>query len=84
MGSGKKAKNKAKAVKGKAKKNAGKVARKGRKAKSPAKHWPAWRRPVAGRLKDLLLGREHERTTARPKCITTPLLATIQPVTQGV
>ena len=37
MGPGKKAKNKAKAVKGKTKKNAGKVAHKGKKAKRAAK-----------------------------------------------
>jgi hypothetical protein len=38
MGLGKKAKNKAKAVKGKAKKDAGKVKHKGKKAKNAAKH----------------------------------------------
>ena len=38
MGLGKKAKNKAKAVKGKTKKDAGKVKRKGKKAKNAVKH----------------------------------------------
>jgi hypothetical protein len=38
MGLGKKAKNKAKAVKGKTKKDAGKVKHKGKKAKNAAKH----------------------------------------------
>jgi hypothetical protein len=38
MGLGKKAKNKAKAVKGKTKKDAGKVKRKGKKAENAAKH----------------------------------------------
>ena len=38
MGLGKKAKNKAKAVKGKTKKDAGKVNRKGKKAKNAVKH----------------------------------------------
>jgi hypothetical protein len=38
MGLGKKAKNKAKAVKGKAKKDTGKVKHKGKKAKNAAKH----------------------------------------------
>ena len=38
MGLGKKAKNKAKAVKGKTKKDAGKVKHKGKKAKNAVKH----------------------------------------------
>jgi hypothetical protein len=38
MSMGKKAKNKAKAVKGKTKKDAGKVKHKGKKAKNAAKH----------------------------------------------
>jgi hypothetical protein len=38
MGLGKKAKNKAKAVKGKTKKDAGEAKRKGKKAKNAAKH----------------------------------------------
>jgi hypothetical protein len=38
MGVGKRAKNKAKAVKGKAKKDAGKVKHKGKKAKNAVKH----------------------------------------------
>lgn len=38
MGLGKKAKNKAKAVKGKTRKGAGKAKRKGRKAKNAVKH----------------------------------------------
>jgi hypothetical protein len=38
MGLGKKAENKAKAVKGKAKKDAGKVKHKGKKAKNAVKH----------------------------------------------
>jgi hypothetical protein len=40
MGLGKKAKNKAKAVKGKTKKDAGKVKHKGKKTKNAAKRWP--------------------------------------------